>query len=97
MKRMIPYAPLHDTVADSMIPFFVRPSHWYPLPPAPLPEFDATESMSFDKYILATKPRVRRSHCDGYMVVVDSAATGFAEMLADRKREWRNSRWPEAS
>lgn len=58
MKRIIPYVPLHT--AASPIPWspssYERPSHWYRPPPTTTgTEFDATESMSFEKYILATK------------------------------------------
>lgn len=57
MKRIIPYVPLH--AAASPIPWspssYERPSHWYRPPHHHGTEFDATESMSFEKYILATK------------------------------------------
>ena len=79
--------PLRATIADSTIPFFVWPSHWY-RPYHRDIEFDATESMSFVKYILATNSSSRRLRCsrhrNGYIVVVRLAATRFAEIPENR-------------
>lgn len=51
-------------------------------------EFDATESMSFAKYILATNSSSRRLRCsrhrNGYIGAVRLAATRFAEIPENR-------------
>lgn len=88
MKRMIPRAPSTPPLPIPWSPSsYGRPTDIVSYHRDTV-EFDATESMSFVKYILATNSSSRRLRCsrhrNGYIVVVRLAATRFTEIPENR-------------